>query len=108
MKTKAAKKKTAATKKPAAKKTTKGKAPAAAPVPIAGAPKADSKGGIILGLITRPAGASMAELAEATKWQQHSVRGFLSTASKKYNLVIVSTKVEGGRHYSAAGPTEAQ
>ena len=31
----------------------------------------------------RPDGATVAELAEITKWQQHSVRGFLSIKAKK-------------------------
>ena len=31
-----------------------------------------------------------------TKWQAHSVRGFLSTAAKKHGLKIESTKTESG------------
>jgi hypothetical protein len=38
---------------------------------------------------------------KATNWLAHSVRGFLSTASKKRGLKIESTKTEAGdRVYS--------
>jgi hypothetical protein len=33
---------------------------------------------------------------EATGWQAHSLRGFLSTASKKRGLKIESTKPDAG------------
>ena len=59
-------------------------------------PRADSKGSKILALIGRFKGASLAEIMEATHWQAHSVRGFLSTVSKKRGLKIDSTKTEAG------------
>jgi hypothetical protein len=59
-------------------------------------PRAQSKGERILDLIGRPMGASLAEIGKATDWQAHSVRGFLSTAAKKHNLKIESTKTEAG------------
>ncbi len=59
-------------------------------------PRADSKGSKILVLIGRPKGATLAEIMEATDWQAHSVRGFLSTASKKRGLKIESTRTEAG------------
>ena len=48
----------------------------------------------IIGLLKRANGASIAELATATGWQEHSVRGFMSgTLKKKQALEIVSGRV---------------
>ena len=48
-------------------------------------------------LLEKPKGASLAELTEATGWQAHSVRGFLSGAiGKKMGLQVRSTKLEDG------------
>jgi hypothetical protein len=66
-------------------------------------PQAETKGGKILALIGRQQGASLTELREATGWQAHSVRGFLSIAGKKHNLKIASVKnAAGERIYTAA------
>ncbi len=61
-----------------------------------------SKTETILGLIKRPDGASLKEIMEATNWQAHSVRGFISgTLGKKMSLTVVSTKTgDGERIYS--------
>jgi hypothetical protein len=65
------------------------------------APKPESKGAQLLALIGREQGASLAELRQASGWQAHSVRGFISTAGKKHNVKIASAKSEtGDRVYS--------
>ena len=56
-----------------------------------------SKSEQIIALLNRTNGASIAELAKAIGWQEHSVRGFLSgTLKKKLDLEVVSTR-EGER-----------
>jgi hypothetical protein len=65
-------------------------------------PRPDSKGAKILALIRRPKGATLAELAKLTGWQNHSIRGFLSAVvGKKMGLTVESAKREDGeRVYS--------
>jgi hypothetical protein len=65
-------------------------------------PRPESKGAKILALVQRPKGATLAELAKLTGWQNHSIRGFLSAAvGKKMGLTVVSVKREDGeRVYS--------
>jgi hypothetical protein len=62
----------------------------------AGAPRGESKGAKILDMIGRSKGATLAEIMTATGWQAHSVRGFVSTATKKHQLKIESSKTEAG------------
>ncbi len=82
---------------PKKKKETKaGKKSAKRDAAKATTPRADSKGAKILAMIERAKGATLAEIAKATDWQAHSVRGFLSTAAKKYGLKIESTRTESG------------
>lgn len=52
-------------------------------------------------LITREGGASIAEMAHATGWQHHSIRGALAGALRKRGLVITSEKIDGVRRYTA-------
>ncbi len=63
-----------------------------------------SKTATILTLIQQPGGATLAEIMEASGWQAHSVRGFISgTLGKKMGLKIESTKREDGtRVYTLA------
>ena len=57
---------------------------------------ARTKSQILIALLKRPKGASIGELAKASDWQAHSVRGFLSgTLKKKQGLAITSTREEG-------------
>lgn len=59
-------------------------------------PRAESKSAQILELIGRPKGATLAEIMRVSSWQAHSVRGFLSTATKKHRLKIASARNEAG------------
>jgi hypothetical protein len=102
---KGAKPKPAAAAKP--KKATPPKT--AAKAPKAAEPKAEgvrqgSKTEIILNLLRRAKGATLAEIMEATAWQAHSCRGFISgTLGKKMGLTVKSEKREDGtRVYSIA------
>jgi hypothetical protein len=56
----------------------------------------------VLDLLKRAGGVTSKELMQATGWQPHSVRGFLSgTVGKKMGLKVVSAKAESGeRSYS--------
>ncbi|MCC6363076.1 MAG: DUF3489 domain-containing protein [Bryobacterales bacterium] len=56
-----------------------------------------SKKAIVLELLRRPEGASLKNIADATQWQAHSIRGFISGAlGKKMGLTIESIKTESG------------
>ena len=58
-----------------------------------------SKLDLIVSLLTRPGGASLAELTTATGWQIHSVRGAIAGSLKKKGHVIGSEKIDSIRHY---------
>ena len=59
-------------------------------------PVATTKAAKIIGLLQRNNGATIAELAKATSWQAHSVRGFMSgTLKKKKGIQINSSQDDG-------------
>jgi len=74
----------------------------AAPEPNDVAPRArktrdHTKQATVIQLLQRPEGATLAQLAEATQWQVHTIRGCLAGAlKKKLGLTITSDKVDGG------------
>jgi hypothetical protein len=45
-------------------------------------------------LLTRTGGATLPEIMVATGWQKHTVRGFISTLTKKTRIAITSTRRE--------------
>ena len=63
-----------------------------------------SKQNIVLAMLRRANGASVAEIIEATGWQPHSVRGFMSGALKKrLKITVISDKgPDGVRRYFVA------
>src|SRR5262249_51179092 len=64
-----------------------------------------SKKAEVLALLRRKGGATLQQIMEATGWQAHSVRGFISgTLGKKMGLTVESAKRDDGeRVYSIAG-----
>jgi hypothetical protein len=56
------------------------------------ASRSKGKGARILEMVGRVEGATLAEIMKATAWQAHSVRGFLSTAARKRQIEIESSK----------------
>ena len=57
-------------------------------------------------MLRRPEGATVDEVASATGWQRHTVRGvFSGTLKKKLGITIASAKEERGRVYRIPEPT---
>jgi hypothetical protein len=61
----------------------------------------------IVALVSRPNGATLPEIMEATGWQKHSVRGMMSVLGK--TMKIASSKNDAGeRTYIANAPKAAK
>jgi hypothetical protein len=58
-----------------------------------------SKAAQVYGLLCRPEGATLRELQQATGWQPHSVRGFLSASIRKQGRTVRSFQRAGERVY---------
>ncbi len=65
--------------------------------------RAPSKLDLMLALLGRPAGATLAELVAATGWQAHSVRGALAGALRRNGHAITAETVDGIRRYRLGG-----
>jgi hypothetical protein len=66
--------------------------------------KRPSKQDEVIAMLRRPEGAAVDEVASATGWQRHTVRGvFSGTLKKKLGLTLASAKEERGRVYRIAG-----
>jgi hypothetical protein len=69
-------------------------APEAAPAARTRTPRAGTKQAKMIELLKRPEGATVEQIAEATGWQKHTVRGAISGAlKKKLGLTIEATRV---------------
>ena len=70
--------------------------------------KRPSKQDEVIAMLRRPEGATVDEVASATGWQRHTVRGvFSGTLKKKLGLTIASATEERGRVYRIAEPASA-
>ena len=61
---------------------------------------ATTKSALVIALLRSKSGATISDIATATEWQNHSVRGFISgTVKKKLGLVVGNEMVDGTRRY---------
>lgn len=60
-------------------------------------PKPSSKLGIVLALLEKPQGATLAKLIEVTRWLPHTMRAALTGLRKRGFVVVCQKTEEGGR-----------
>lgn len=69
--------------------------------------RSGTKQAIVIDLLSRPGGATLSDLAEATGWLPHTTRAVLSGLRKK-GFEVASEKPDGGeRRYSITIPAQA-
>jgi hypothetical protein len=69
--------------------------------PVPPTPARPSKAAVVTKLLSRNRGATLAEIMEATHWQPHSARAFLSGVRKKREL-LKETRRTGETSYRLA------
>ena len=61
----------------------------------------------LIAMLRRPDGATIAQMAKASGWQPHTVRGAIAGAiKKKLGLAVIAAKENRGRVYRIAGSPE--
>jgi hypothetical protein len=65
-------------------------------------PRDGSKSAKVLGLLRRPEGATLDEIMKTTKWQAHSVRGFIAILKRSGHKVESTISEAGERTYRIA------
>jgi hypothetical protein len=98
----------AAGKRKAKTQAAKAKAPKPAKAASANkpAPRAGTKQALMIELLRRPEGATVEQIAEATGWQKHTIRGAISGALKKklkLNVEATRTREVGPNRSGAKG-----
>ena len=71
-----------------------------------GAPREGTKQAQVLTMLRRPEGATVAQIAEATGWAPHTVRGFFAGLKKRQGLevqVLERVREVGPNKQGAAG-----
>jgi hypothetical protein len=78
---------------------------AEAPAPGAGSePRAGTKQARLIEMLRRPEGATIAQIADTTGWQPHTVRGAIAGAlKKKLGLTVTSEKPDQGERIYRLG-----
>ena len=66
--------------------------------------KKPSKSQVVLKMLTRGRGATLAEVSESTTWQPHSARAFFSGLRKRGLVLIREERKNGDTAYRIAKP----